>query len=95
MKEACCIQSSGSTCIPAGSTCPGGASIGCLEGSACSSGNFCCLSLIGGATTCAPPTVCDFAGGLILCSSTAQCPSSAPMCCRFGQLGVCRAMSCF
>jgi len=92
--EACCVQSSGSTCIPVGKTCPGGATIGCLEGSSCTAGNVCCLSLIGGATTCAPPTVCDFAGGLVLCTSTAQCPSTAPSCCRFGQTGICRPMSC-
>jgi hypothetical protein len=38
--------------------------------------------------------VCTFAGGAVLCASAAQCPGSAPNCCRFGQTGVCRARAC-
>ncbi len=93
--EACCLQSSSATCIPAGSTCPGGASIGCLDPASCPAGNVCCLSIIGGATTCVSSNTCDVFAGLILCNSTSQCPANAPICCRFGQAGVCRAMSCF
>jgi len=81
-------------CINAGATCMGGASIGCLEGSACMGGNVCCLSLLGGATSCVTASVCGFAGGVVLCSSAAQCPATATNCCRFGQVGVCRAQSC-
>ena len=81
-------------CIAAGATCPGGASIGCLEGGACPTGNFCCLSLLGGGSTCAPAQLCNFAGGAVLCASSAQCPSSTPNCCRLGQIGICRAQSC-
>ena len=92
--EACCLQSTGAMCIKTGEMCPGGATIGCIEGSTCSAGNVCCLSLLGGATTCAPSMVCDFAGGVILCSSAEQCPSTAPTCCAFGTLGICRPMSC-
>jgi hypothetical protein len=93
--QSCCLQANGgSMCINAGATCPGGASIGCLEGAACGAGNFCCLSLLGGASTCAPAQVCSFAGGVILCASSAQCPSTTPNCCRLGQVGVCRAQTC-
>jgi hypothetical protein len=81
-------------CISAGASCMGGASIGCLEASACSAGNICCLSLLGGATSCVTSATCTFAGGVVLCSGPSQCPNTARNCCRFGQVGVCRAQSC-
>ena len=93
--QACCFQMGTARCIQATETCPGGASISCLDGSACTAGNVCCLSLLAGQATCVGPPVCGFAGGVVLCSSAAQCPDTAPNCCRFGQVGVCRAQGCF
>jgi hypothetical protein len=40
------------------------------------------------------PSVCNFAGGLILCSSSAECPSSARNCCNFRLAGICQAQPC-
>ena len=71
-----------------------GVNIGCLEGAACMSGDVCCLSLLGGATSCVTASVCNFAGGVVLCNGPAQCSAATPNCCRFGQVGVCRAQSC-
>ena len=93
--QACCFQMGTARCIQATETCPGGASISCLDGSACSSGDVCCLSLLAGQSTCVAPTVCGFAGGVVLCGSAAECPATAANCCRFGQVGVCRAQGCF
>ncbi len=93
--QACCFQMGAARCIQATETCPGGASISCLDGSACTPGNICCLSLIAGQATCVGPPVCGFAGGVILCGSAAECPATAANCCRFGQVGVCRAQGCF
>jgi hypothetical protein len=81
-------------CIPANATCPGGASIGCLESGACSNGSVCCLSLLGGTTSCVLTPICTLTGGVVLCTSSAQCPGSARNCCRFGQTGICRAQAC-
>jgi hypothetical protein len=77
-------------CIDAQATC-GGASLNCVNGGACSAGNICCLSLLGGEASCVAPTVCNFAGGLILCASPSECPSTAPACCRFRIAGICQA----
>jgi len=93
--QACCFQMGTTRCIQSTETCPGGASISCLDGSACAPGDVCCLSLLAGQATCVQPPVCTFAGGFVLCSAAAQCPSTAPNCCRFGQVGVCRAQGCF
>jgi hypothetical protein len=93
--QACCFQMGTARCIQATEMCPGGASISCLDGSACSPGNVCCLSLLAGQATCVGPQVCGFAGGVVLCSSAAQCPGTAPNCCRFGQVGICRDQGCF
>ena len=93
--QACCFQMGTARCIQAGEMCPGGASISCLDGSACGPGNVCCLSLIAGQATCVGAPVCGFAGGVVLCNSAAQCPTTTPNCCRFGQVGVCRAQGCF
>jgi len=93
--QACCFQMGTARCIQANEMCPGGASISCLDGSACAPGNVCCLSLLAGQATCVGPPVCGFAGGVVLCSSAAQCPGTEPNCCRFGQVGVCRAQGCF
>jgi len=81
-------------CIDAQSTCPGGASISCLNGAACSAGNICCLSLLGGAASCVTPSTCSFAGGIILCSSSSECPATAPNCCGFGTAAICRPRAC-
>ena len=93
--QACCFQMGTTRCIQATEICPGGATISCLDGSACAAGNVCCLSLLVGQATCVGPQVCGFAGGVVLCSSAAQCPATAANCCRFGQVGVCRAQGCF
>ena len=93
--QACCFQMGTARCIQATETCPGGASISCLDGSACAPGDVCCLSLLAGQSTCVGPAVCGFASGVILCSSAAQCPATAANCCRFGQVGICRAQGCF
>jgi len=81
-------------CIAAGDTCQGGANLGCLEGSACSNGRVCCLSLLGGGTSCVVAPLCTLGGGIALCTSSDQCPTTARNCCRFGQTGVCRAQPC-
>jgi hypothetical protein len=92
--QACCIQQQNQAmCIDAQSTCPG-PSVGCLNGAACTAGDVCCLSLVGRATSCVTASTCNFAGGFILCSSSAECPDSARNCCRLGQIGVCRAQRC-
>ena len=49
-------------CIAAGATCPGGASIGCLEGGACPTGSFCCVSLLGGGVDLRPGTALQLRG---------------------------------
>jgi hypothetical protein len=92
--EACCIRQNGSSCIKAGATCPGGASISCLDATVCSGGNLCCLSLSAGATSCVSESTCTAAGDAVLCSSPAHCPGRMPNCCREGPTGVCSAQPC-
>jgi len=91
--ETCCVQANMQVCIPARAQCSG-ASLGCLDGGACTAGRFCCASLLGGSTSCQPAQLCGLTGGLFLCASDAQCPSTAPRCCRVGATGVCAAQSC-
>jgi hypothetical protein len=91
--EACCFQANTQTCIPAQAQCSG-ASVACLDGAGCTGGRFCCLSLLGGSTSCQAAQLCSLTGGLFLCATDAQCPSMAPRCCRFGASGVCSAQSC-
>ena len=92
--ETCCSQGGGAAmCIAVNAPCTG-VSIGCLEGAGCPSGTFCCGSIIGAATSCVTPAICTFAGGFVLCTSNAQCPTTTPNCCRLGQTGICRAQSC-
>jgi hypothetical protein len=88
--QTCCISANGAMCIDAQGTCPG-LGVGCVNSSACGAGNVCCLSLVGGASSCVTPAVCNFAGGVVLCSAPVQCPAATPSCCRFGPLGLCSA----
>ena len=81
-------------CIAANATCSGRRQHRLPEGSACANGAVCCLSLLGGTTSCVASPICTFAGGVVLCTSSTQCPSTAPNCCRFGQTGICRAQAC-
>jgi hypothetical protein len=91
--QICCIQGNTQTCIPAQAPCAG-ASFSCLDGAACGGGNFCCLSLTGGSTSCTTQQLCGPAAGVFLCASDAHCPSTAPRCCRVGATGVCSTQSC-
>ncbi len=81
------------TCIPAQAQCSG-ASVACLDGAGCTAGRFCCLSLLGGSTSCQAAQLCGLTVGLFLCASDGQCPSTAPRCCRVGATGVCSAQAC-
>jgi hypothetical protein len=87
--QACCIQADTQMCVSPQAPCGGGASIGCLDGASCTGGNVCCLSVVGGGTGCLAPSVCSIAGGGILCTTDAHCPSATPRCCRLGMSGLC------
>jgi hypothetical protein len=91
--ETCCFQANTQTCIPAQAQCSG-ASIACLDGASCTGGRFCCLSVLGGSTSCQAAQLCGLTGGLFLCAADAQCPSAAPRCCRLAGTGVCSAQPC-
>ena len=91
--QTCCIQANSQTCIPAQAQCAG-ASIGCLDGAACPGATLCCLSLVGGSTSCQTAQLCGIGGGLFLCTSDGQCPGAASHCCRLGDTGVCSAQPC-
>ena len=91
--ETCCFQANMQTCIPAQAQCSG-ASVACLDGAGCGGGRFCCLSLLGGSTSCQAAQLCGLTGGLFLCASDGQCPNTAPRCCRVGATGVCSAEAC-
>jgi hypothetical protein len=97
--QTCCIQVAGGvaseSCVATGTSCPGGVSIGCLDGAACSGGTVCCLSFLGASTACQPPIACAGGFGLVLCASDGDCPTASPQCCRAGRSGFCSAGACF
>jgi hypothetical protein len=82
------------TCIDAGGTCPGGASVGCLDAGSCATGEICCLNAIGLTSACSQPAACMPGTSVVLCGSSAECPSTAPNCCQFQGVGVCLARRC-
>ncbi len=96
--QTCCIQSSGGvtteSCVKTGTSCPGGATIGCLDGAACSDGNICCLSVLNASTACESVQTCTGGVGLILCAGDGDCPTGSPRCCRAGRIGFCRPGLC-
>ncbi|HXI59297.1 MAG TPA: hypothetical protein VNO55_24690, partial [Polyangia bacterium] len=96
-KESCCIQVANGrateTCIPAGASCQGGPSIGCLGGD-CGDGRVCCFSLIGLNTTCAAPQQCNNGLSTVLCASDRDCPAARNHCCQTGPIRTCRATAC-
>jgi hypothetical protein len=98
--EICCVQRrmngrGGPACIPAQTMCPSGVSLACVDSSACAAGQVCCEPIIGATgTACADPETCLRTPGVILCSSSADCPSVAPHCCATEDGGLCAAQAC-
>jgi hypothetical protein len=82
-------------CIDASATCQAGAaSIACVDNSGCGTGDVCCASLLGAATTCSAPETCLRSPGVILCRADADCPALAPHCCQSQDIAICSAQSC-
>jgi hypothetical protein len=91
--ETCCVGPSGPVCTDAQTPC-GGFGLGCVDGSSCAAGQFCCFTLLGRGSLCESAAVCSASLGTVVCSSNVQCPSTAPNCCRIANTGFCSAQAC-
>jgi hypothetical protein len=79
------------TCIPAASTCGGGATTACLSSANCAAGQLCCGSAFPVVSTaCRSALQCAAANQAILCASNADCAPLGARCCSLtAQVAVC------